>query len=165
MLKALRFWIFGVILAYTLLFQICDGHNLYQAWKVRLKYPVVEVCFTFFIIATVMAPYTRFLQWQNRPRFGPIRGDGPPPRGFVVFPIIFPIVVGLITLAVFDVHECLVNDGLHESSMVSPTGVLVFNLVVVLVYTAFTIRTIGILAKRRKYNMDKNENRSGCRCH
>jgi len=155
MLRALRFWIFGVILAYTVLFQF-DGPNLYQAWKVRLKYPVVEACFTFFVIATVIAPYTRFLQWQWRPRFGPIRGDGPPPRTFLVFPIIFPIVIGLMTLAVFGVHECLANDGSHDSSMVSLNGVIVFYGVVSLVYTAFTIRTIGILARRRKYFQEQN---------
>jgi hypothetical protein len=53
--------------------------------------------------------------------------------------------------------------GSDASNVASPTEVLVFNLVVVLVYTAFTIRTIGILARRRKYGVDKNENRSGCR--
>jgi RNA polymerase sigma factor (sigma-70 family) len=168
MLKALRFWIFVPILAYTICFLIY-GHylyHLYQPWKVRLKYPVVEASFISLIIATVITPYTRFLQWQWRPRFGPIRGDGPPPRAFVVFPIMFPMVIGLMTLAAFDLSQCLANDGgLPDSNLVSPTEVLVFNLVVVLVYTAFTIRTIGILAKRRKYSVDKSENRSGCRCH
>src|ERR1700690_2597379 len=146
MLKALRFWIFGAILMYTVLFQI-NGHNLYQAWKLRLKYPVVE---TALIIAAVIVTagfavgiYTGFLQWQKRPRFMPIRGDGPQPRRFVVFPIMFPIVIGLMTLAIFDLYQCLANDDLHDSVMVSPNEVLVFNLVVVLVYTAFTVRTIG----------------------
>jgi RNA polymerase sigma factor (sigma-70 family) len=163
MLKALRFWIFVPILAYTICFQIVGAHTLYQAWKVRLKYPAVEANFIFLIIATVIAPYTRFLQWQWRPRFGPIRGDGPPPRGFIVFPILFPIVIGLLTLAVFDLHQSVANSGLHDPTTVaSPAEVLVFNLVVVLVYTAFTIRTIGILAKRRQSSVGKNESRSGC---
>ena len=75
--------------------------------------------------------------------------------------------IGLLTLAIFDLYQCLANDGLHDSTTVaSPNEVLVFNLVVVLVYAAFTIRTIGILAKRReKYGMDKNKNRSNSRCH
>ena len=169
MLKALRFWIFGPILMYTIWFQIY-GHNLYQAWKLRLKFPVVERALIFAVVIMaagfVVGIYTRFLIWRKRPRFIPIRGEGPQPRGLVVFPIIFPIVIGLITLAVFDLYQCLANDGRHDSTTVaSPTEVLVFNLAVVLVYTAFTIRTIGILARRRKYSVDKNENRSSSCCH
>jgi RNA polymerase sigma factor (sigma-70 family) len=168
MLKALRFWIFGTVLAYTIWFQIY-GHNLHQAWKLRLKFPVVERALIFAVVIMaagfVVGIYTGFLQWKKRPRFMPIRGDGPTPRGFVVFPIMFPIVIGLLTLAVFDLYQCLANDGLHDSTLVSPTEVLVFNLVVVLVYTAFTIRTIRILAKRRKYSMDRNENHSSSCCH
>ena len=168
-LIALRFWIFVPILLYTIWFQIY-GHNLYQAWKLRLKFPVVEKAFIFAVVIMaagfVVGLYTRFLQWKKRPRFIiPIRADDPPPRGFIVFPIIFPIVIGLLTLTVFNLYQYLANDGLHDSVMVSPNEVLVFNLAVVLVYTAFTIRTIGVLAKRRKYSVDKNKNRSDCRCH
>jgi RNA polymerase sigma factor (sigma-70 family) len=161
MLKAFRFWIFGVILMYTVWFQIGGAQPLYKAWKVHLKYPVVEasLIFSAVIITAGFAVglYTGLLRWQKRPRFMPIRGDGPQPRKFVVFPIMFPIVVGLMTLAKFDLYQCVANNGLHDSStLASPTEVLVFNLVVVLVYTAFTIRTIGILARRRKkYGMDK----------
>jgi hypothetical protein len=39
--------------------------------------------------------------------------------------------------------------------MASPAEVLVFYFVVVSVYTAFTIRTIGILDRRRKNYLDK----------
>jgi RNA polymerase sigma factor (sigma-70 family) len=167
-LKAFRFWIFGVILIYTIWFQIY-GHNLHQAWELRLKFPVVERAFLFAVgimaAGFVVGIYTGFLQWKKRPRFMPIRGDGPTPRGLVVFPIMFPIVIGLLTLTVFDVHQCLVNDGLHDSVMASPNEVLVFYAAVVLVYTAFTIRTIGILARRRKGGRDKNESRSSSCCH
>jgi len=157
MLKALRFWIFVPVLVYTICFQVY-GHNLYQAWKLHLKFPVVERALIFAVVIMtvgfVVTPYTRFLQWQKRPRFGPIRGEGPLPRGLVVFPIMFPIVIGLLTLAVFSIHEHLVNDGRHDSVMLSPNEVLVFYGVVMAVYTAFTIRTIGILAKRRKNTGD-----------
>ena len=158
LLKALRFWIFVPILGYAIWFEIY-GHHLYQAWKLRLKFPVVERAFIFAVAIMaagfVVSIYTRFLQWQKRPRFMPIRGDGPTPRGLVVFPIMFPIVIGLMTLAVFGIHEHWANDGYHDSVMLSPNEVLVFYGVVVAVYTAFTIRTIGILAKRRKHNVDK----------
>ncbi len=159
-LRALRFWIFGLIFTCTIWFQLGGAHALYQGWKVRSQHPVAEVCLIISLsiaaASLAMAPYTRFLQWQKYPRFMPIRGDGSPPRGFVVFPIMFPIVIGLLTLAIFDIYQCLANDGLHDSpTLASPAEVLVFNLVIVLVYTAFTIRTIGILARRRKYSVDK----------
>ena len=159
MLKALRFAAFGMILMYAIWFQFGGAQTLYRAWKLRLKFPVVEA--SLLIAAVIMTAglavsiYTGLLGWQKRPRFMPIRGDGTPPRGFLVFPIMFPIVIGLMTLAKFDLCQYLANDGLHDSVMVSPNEVLVFNLIVVLVYTAFTIRTIGILAKRRKYSVDK----------
>ncbi|HLX94765.1 MAG TPA: sigma-70 family RNA polymerase sigma factor [Verrucomicrobiae bacterium] len=160
MLRALKFWIFGLILICTIWFQLGGAHALYQGWKVRSQNPVAEMCLIISLsiaaASLAVAPYTRFLQWQKRPRFRPIRGDDPPPRGFVVFPIMFPIVIGLLTLAVFDLYQCLANDGLHDSTtLVSPAEVLVFNLVVVLAYTAFTIRTIGIIARRHKYSVDK----------
>jgi hypothetical protein len=159
MLKALRFWIFGSILACTIWFQLGGAHALYEAWKVRLKFPVADraliIALSITAASFTAAPYTRFLQWRKCPRFGPIRGDGPPPRGLIVFPILFPIVIGLLTLAAFDIHQRLKNDGFHDSVMASPAEVLVFYFVVVSVYTAFTIRTIGILARRRKNCLDK----------
>jgi RNA polymerase sigma factor (sigma-70 family) len=155
MLKALRFSIFGSILIYAIWFQIGVGHTfIHQAWKMRLKYPAVERAFIFaasiMTIGFFVGIYTGFLQWRKQPRFIPIRGDGPPPRTFVLFPIIFPMVIGLLTLANFDIHECLLNDGLHDSIIASPTEVVIFNAVIILVYTAFTIRTIGILDRRRQ---------------
>ncbi len=158
MLRALKFWIFGTILSYTIWFQFGGVHTLSQAWKLHSKYPVVEVSL---IIATVitavsfaLAPYTQLLNWQKRPRFMRIRGDGPPPRSLILFPILFPIVIGLMTLAVFDLYQCLPGNGSYDSAtLTSSTEVLVFNLAVVLVYTAFTIRTIGVLARRRKNSL------------
>jgi RNA polymerase sigma factor (sigma-70 family) len=158
MLKALRFWIFGMILGCAIWFQLGGARMLYVGWKVRLKSPVAEKVLIIVLIITAAtiaaAPYTRFLQWKKCPRFGPIRGDGPPPRGLLVFPIMFPIVIGLLTLAVFDFYQQLKNDGQHDSVVASPTEVLGFHLVVVSVYAAFTIRTIGILARRRKNSVD-----------
>jgi RNA polymerase sigma factor (sigma-70 family) len=154
MLTALKFCIFWTILVMTIWFQFGGAHALYEGWKVRSKHPAAEVCLI--ISLSLMAasfaasPYTSLCGWQKRPRFVPIRGDGPPPRSLLFFPIIFPIKIGLITLLVFDVHECLIGDGSHDSEMVSLNGVIAFNAVVFLVYTVFTIRTIGILAKRRK---------------
>jgi len=154
MLKAFRFGIFRLILVCTMWFQLGFGHTLYLGWKVRSQHPVAEVCLfiSLAIMAAtfVMSPYTQLLSWQKFPRFMPIRGDGKTPRGFIVFPIMFPIVIGLLTLAVFGIHEHWANDGRHDSVMLSPNEVLVFYGVVLAVYTAFTIRTVGILAKRRK---------------
>lgn len=160
MLRALKFWVFGTILTCTIWFQLGSVHTIYQGWKARAQHPVAEVCLVIALsIMTVgfaVAPYTRLLQWQKCPRFGPIRGDGPPPRSLVVFPIIFPIVIGLLTLVVFDIHQHRVDAVASDAAnFISPTDVLVFYLVVALVYTAFTIRTIGILARRRKkYGME-----------
>ena len=71
-LKAFRFWIFVAILVYTIWFQIY-GHNLYQAWKLRLKFPLVESASIFAVVIMavgfVVSIYTRFLQWKKRPRF------------------------------------------------------------------------------------------------
>jgi RNA polymerase sigma factor (sigma-70 family) len=155
MLRASKFWIFNLILGCMMWFQLGGWHALSKAWKVRAQQPVAEVVLiislSIAVVLLVVTPYTRFLQWQKCPRFGPIRGDGPPPRGLVVFPILFPIVIGLLTLTVFDLYQRLANDGRHDSTLLaSPAEVLVFNLVVVSVYTAFTIRTFGILARRRK---------------
>jgi hypothetical protein len=69
----------------------------------------------------------------------------------VVFPILFPIFIGLMTLAAFNLREWLKNDGRHDSAMATPHEVILFYAVIILFYTAFTIRTIGILARRRKY--------------
>ncbi len=157
-LKALRFGAFGLISGYLMWFYIADTQQIFtKGWNLRLKYPVVEKALS--IAALIMAAsfaqavYVGFRGWQKCPRFLPIRGDGPQPRRLVVFPIMFPIVIGLLTLAVFDLYQCLANNGFHDSTTSSPTEVLVFNLVVVSVYTAFTIRTIGILARRRKREM------------
>jgi RNA polymerase sigma factor (sigma-70 family) len=154
MLKAFRFGIFRMILACTIWFLLGGGHALEGGWKVRSQHPAAEVCLyltlAILVVTFAMSPYAQLLGWQKRPRFSPIRGDGPPPRGFVVFPIMFPILIGLMTLAVFTIHEHWANDGRHDSIILSPNEVLAFFGVVVAVYTAFTIRTIGILARRRK---------------
>jgi RNA polymerase sigma factor (sigma-70 family) len=155
-LKALKFGAFGMILSLMIWWIVGGQQALTQAWKVRLKYPVVEasliIAALLMTVGNALAVFMGFWGWQKRPRFMPIRGDGPPPRGLILFPIIFPIVIGLMTLFVFDLYQCLANNGLPDPTMASPTEVLVFNLVVVSVYTAFTIRTIGILAKRRKHD-------------
>jgi hypothetical protein len=157
-LKALRFAAFGMILTFTIWFQFGGAQTLYRAWKLRLKFPVVEA--SLIIAAVIMTAgfavsiYTGLLGWRKRPRFMPIRGDGPQPRSLVVFPIMFPIMIGLMTLFVFNLHQ-VDPVGSDASNFTSPAEVLVFNLVVVLVYAVFTIRTIGILAKRRKYSVDK----------
>jgi RNA polymerase sigma factor (sigma-70 family) len=155
MLKAFRFSIFGSILILTIWFQLGGAHALYMGWKVRSQHPVAEVFF--FITLSLMAasfmaaPYTSLFGWQKRPRFMPIHGDGPTPPTFVVFPIVFPIFIGLLTLAAFNLHEWLKYDGRHDSAMATPHEVMVFYAAVILFYTAFTIWTLGILARRRKY--------------
>ena len=168
-LKAVKYGAFGIISGY-IIWWIGGGRQVFtNAWHLRLKYPVVETALISaalimtagFILVIPMA----FLRWQKRPRFLQIHGDGPQPRSFVVFPIMFPIVIGLMTLAIFDLYQCRANNGLHDSTTsASPIEVLVFNLVVALVYTAFTIRTIGILAKRRNYTAETKQHDSKHPC-
>ncbi len=159
-LKALRFGAFGMILSYVLWFQLGGAHDLYKGWKMRLQHPVVEkaliIAALLMTAGFVLAIFIRFWSWQKQPRFLRIRGEGPPPRTFVVFPIIFPIVIGLMTLTVFDLYQCFgIYDLNFSTTLASPNQVLVFNAVVILVYAAFTFRTFGILANRRKYGIDR----------
>ena len=154
-LKAVRFGAFGIISGY-MIWWIAGAQQVFiQAWKLRLKYPVVNTALIIAVLIMtagfILAIPIGFLGWQKRPRFLQIHGDGPQPRSFVLFPIMFPIIIGLMTLFVFDFHQYQLDDvGSDASNFTSPTEVLVFNFVVVLVYTAFSIRTIEILAKRRK---------------
>jgi len=160
LLKAVRFAALGIVSGAMVGFQIAGGQQTFaRAWVLRSRYPVVERSLIFAALLIIagcsLAMFFSFLGWQKRPRFLPIRGDGPPPRTLVVFPIMFPIVIGLIMLAVFNLFQYLVNDGLHDSTMASPNEIIIFNAVVISVYAAFTIRTIGILARRRKFGMNK----------
>jgi RNA polymerase sigma factor (sigma-70 family) len=91
------------------------------------------------ILIMILLILLGFKQWQNQPRFQP-GGPRPQflgPRKFIIFPIMFPIMIGLFTL-------------------------LVFNLTVVFVYAAFTFRTMRILARRRQAGADNNEGGPGC---
>jgi hypothetical protein len=126
-----------------------------RAWELHAKYPVVENALIHSVIVTIdsvfLAILINWVVWRKLPRFVPIRGDGPPPPTFVLFPVIFPIVIGLMTLAAFNLCEWLKYDGRHDSAMATPHEVMVFYAVVILFYTTFTIWTLGILARRRKY--------------
>jgi Na+/phosphate symporter len=84
-----------------------------------------------------LAVFWGFLQWRNRPRFQSLRSSW-----FVVFPVL----VGLMTLFFFNRQQYLAQAGSDVSRIASPTEFFTFNLVVVLAYAAF----VGILAWTRK---------------
>ena len=75
--------------------------------------------------------------WQNRPRYQSLRS------GWVV---IAPVLMGLMTLFIFNLHQYQAQTGSNDSPLASPAEIFTFNLVVVLAYAAF----IGILVWKRR---------------
>jgi len=60
--------------------------------------------------------------------------------------VVFPVIVGLLTLFFFNYHQYLARTSSDVSRIASPTEVFTFNFAVVLAYAAFT----GIVAWKRK---------------
>jgi hypothetical protein len=75
--------------------------------------------------------------WRNRPRFQSLRS------GWV---IVFPLLMGLLTLFIFNLHQYQAQTGSNDLPLASPAEIFTFNLVVVLAYAAF----IGILVQKRR---------------
>src|SRR5208282_2061832 len=75
--------------------------------------------------------------WQNRPRYQSLRS------GWVV---IAPVLMGLMTLFIFNLHQYQAQTGSNDSPLASPAEIFTFNLVVVLAYAAF----LGILVWKRR---------------
>ena len=122
-LKAARFMAFGLVLSVVMMF--------HAPWKQHLGHAIL------WSAVWVLTLFWSYRSWQNRPRYQSLRS------GWVV---VFPIIIGLITLFFFNLHQYQAQAGSGVSSIASPTEVFTFNLVVVLAYVAF----VGILAWKRK---------------
>jgi RNA polymerase sigma factor (sigma-70 family) len=105
---------------------------IFQApWKQHLGHAVL------WSAVLVLCLFWSFHSWQNRPRYQSLR------PGWVV---VFPIMMGLMTLFFFNLHRYQAQAGSDASSVASPIVVIIFNLVVVFSYATF----IAILAWKRK---------------
>jgi hypothetical protein len=105
---------------------------IFQApWKQHLGHAVL------WSAVLVLFLFWSFHSWQNRPRYQSLRS------GWVV---VFPIMMGLMTLFFFNLHRYQAQAGSDASSVASPIVVIIFNLVVVFSYATF----IAILAWKRK---------------
>ena len=82
--------------------------------------------------ALLLALVWSFLRWQKRPRYQSLQS------GWVVTS---PVLMGLVTLCVFNLHQYQAQAGTDVSSSASANEVFVFNLVVVSAYAAF----VGII--------------------
>jgi hypothetical protein len=60
--------------------------------------------------------------------------------------IAFPVLLGLMTLFFFNLHQYWARAGSDISRIASPTVIIIFNLTVILAYAVFA----GILAWKRK---------------
>ena len=121
-LKPLKFMAFGIVLAAWVLVQ--------QEWKQHLDHAVLLAA------CLVLSLLWNFRRWQANPRFQSLRSGGI---------LGFPVVMGLMTLFLFNRQEYLVQ-GTSDSRFASPTEVFTFNLVVLLAYAGFTT----ILVWKRK---------------
>ena len=122
-LKAVKFMALGIGMTVWVMTQ--------EEWKQHLGHAALITAY--FALALIWS----FFQWRNRPRY-------PSPRSgwFVVFPVL----IGLMTLFFFNRQQYLAQAGSDVSSIASPVVVVSFNLVVMLVYGVF----IGILVWKRK---------------
>ncbi len=75
--------------------------------------------------------------WQNRPRYQSLRS------GWV---IALPVLMGLLTLFIFNLDQYHAQARADVSGIVSPTEILVFNVVVMLAYAALA----GVIVWKRK---------------
>jgi hypothetical protein len=122
-LKAIRFMAMGIGMTLFVITQ--------ESWKQNLGHAVLMTAYF------ALAVFWGFLQWRNRPRFQSLRSSW-----FVVFPVL----LGLMTLFFFNRQQYLAQAGSDVSRIASPIEFFTFNLVVVLAYAAFA----GILAWKRK---------------
>jgi RNA polymerase sigma factor (sigma-70 family) len=122
-LKAIRFMAMGIGMTLFVITQ--------ESWKQNLGHAILMTAYF------ALAVFWGFLQWRNRPRFQSLRSSW-----FVVFPVL----VGLMTLFFFNRQQYLAQAASDVSRIASPIEFFTFNLVVVLAYAAFA----GILAWKRK---------------
>jgi hypothetical protein len=100
-------------------------------WKQQLGHAI------FWSAAWVLTLFWSYFAWQNRPRYQSLRS------GWVVF---FPVLMGLMTLFFFNLHQYQAKASANASGIASPTEVLKFNLAVTLAYAAL----IGYLVWKRQ---------------
>jgi RNA polymerase sigma factor (sigma-70 family) len=121
-LQAIKFKALGLVVTGVMIFE--------APWKQHMGHAVL------WSAALALAFFWSFRSWQNRPRYQSLRS------GWV---FASPIIIGLITLFLFNLHQYQAQAGSDDSSIASPTEVCAFNLVTGLAYAAF----IGILAWKR----------------
>jgi len=122
-LKAVKFMALGIGMTVWVMTQ--------EEWKQHLGHAALITAY--FALALIWS----FFQWRNRPSYPSLRSGW-----FVVFPVL----IGLMTLFFFNRQQYLAQAGSDVSSIASPAVVVSFNLAVVLVYAVF----FGILAWKRK---------------
>ena len=81
--------------------------------------------------------------WQNRPRYQSLCS------GWV---IVFPVLVGLLTLFFFNLHQYQAQARADVSGIASPEEILMFNVTVVLAYAAL----VGMIVWKRKAALPVN---------
>jgi RNA polymerase sigma factor (sigma-70 family) len=127
---AARFMAFLVVLTVIMIFQ--------TPWKEHLDRAIL------WSSALLLALVWSFLKWQKLPRYQSLRSS---------WVVVSPILMGLMTLCVFNLHQYQAQAGTDAASSASPEETFVFNLVVVSAYAAF----VGIiLAWKRKESFPVN---------
>jgi len=125
-LKALKFQAFIIVLAAVMIFQ--------EPWKQDLLQSIL------WSAILVLCLYWGFRIWKNVPRFQSLRS------GWV---FVSPILMGLMTLFFFNLHQYQAQTGSDALIIASPAEVFTFNLVVTMAYAAF----VGILVWKRKHSL------------
>jgi hypothetical protein len=127
---AARFMAFLVVLTVIMIFQ--------TPWKEHLDRAIL------WSSALLLALVWSFLKWQKLPRYQSLRSS---------WVVVSPILMGLMTLCVFNLHQYQAQAGTDAASSASQEEAFVFNLVVVSAYAAF----VGIiLAWKRKESFPVN---------
>jgi RNA polymerase sigma factor (sigma-70 family) len=125
-LKALKFQAFVIVMAAVMMFQ--------EPWKQDLLQSIL------WSAILVLCLFWGHHVWKNLPRFQSLRS------GWV---FVSPIIMGLMTLFLFNLHQYQVQAGSDASLIASPVQVYTFNLAVTLAYAAF----VGILVWKRKHSL------------
>ena len=102
-----------------------------ESWKQHLGHAVLISAFMLLCLVR------GFLAWQNHPRFQSLRS---------AWFVYYPVLMGLLTLLVFNYHQYLARTSSDPSRIASSAEVFTFNLVVLLAYAAF----VGMVAWKRK---------------
>ncbi len=113
-LKSARFMAFVLVMSAGLIFQ--------APWKQHLDHAILLTA------VLVLGLFWSFRRMQNSPRYQSLRS---------AWNVFTPVVMGLMTLFFFNLHQYQAKTGSDAASIASPTEVFSFNLVVTLAYAAF----------------------------